>query len=172
MDGRGAEDETVVTIHIAKLGLSGPYQTALRPRRQTSRATTSSVLADLCAHRRHAWASHAVQDGIGCLDQGNKVVSSCPGTTPKFPYVEITHHNTLSAPSLRLSLSRPISTSIESKLCASYAIWAFHQYTRNWDFLLHKCCHDWLKLRLGLVRALGCCRCRCWSALNGQAGLR
>jgi hypothetical protein len=172
MDGRGAEDETAVTIHIAKLGRSGPYQTALGPHRETSCAAglmswLTSVLAD--GMLRPAMAPRRVSS---VWIRGTKLSPPALGQRPDSRMWKSPATLRCRRPPLRLSLIPLISPSIESKLCASYVIWGLHHYTRNWNFLLHQCYHYWPSPRLGLVRAAGCCHCGWRSALNCRAGLR
>lgn len=129
MDGRGAEDETSVTTHIAKLGRSRPYQTALGPHRETSWVT-----ACLGQPWHPGWDRVFGSGEQDCLllPWGNAQISVCGNRPP---------HYAVGAPPLRLSLIPLISISIESKLRASYVTWGLHHYTRNWNFLLHQCCH-------------------------------
>jgi hypothetical protein len=98
MDGRGAEGETVVTIHIDKLGLFGTYQTALGIVR-THGAASRPVLADLCACRGHAWA-HPPRPGWDAVFESGE--QDCLflflEATTKFPFFEITLPLPLSAP--------------------------------------------------------------------------
>jgi hypothetical protein len=167
MDGRGAEDETAVTSHIAKLGRSGPYQTALGPHLETSWAAGLKGLLAACLGQpwHPEWDRVFGSGEQGCLLRpwGNAQIPVCGNHPP---------HYGCRPPPLRLSLIPLISTSIESKLCASYVIWGLHHYPRNWNFLLHQCCHYWPSHRLRLIRTPNCCRCRWRSALNCRAGLR